>query len=219
MAEKTGSKKDRETVNDPGDTSRDETLDLGREVIALEIEGLEELHRSVGPQFAEAVEVCAAARRENGLEELKLVLITNATMLHQARVRRGLEVMDRSNGEIWAKLDAGTPEFFQRIARSAVSFEQILDNLRQAAQSRPIVIQSLFMRIQDQPPAAEEIAAYCQRLREIVEDGGQIKLVQVYTVSRPPAESFVAPLADAEVDALVQRIQRATGLKAEPFYA
>ena len=171
------------------------------------------------PQFAEAVEVCAAARRENGLEELKLVLITNATMLHQARVRRGLEVMDRSNGEIWAKLDAGTPEFFQRIARSAVSFEQVLDNLRQAAQSRPIVIQSLFMRIQDQPPAAEEIAAYCQRLREIVEDGGQIKLVQVYTVSRPPAESFVAPLADAEVDALVQRIQRATGLKAEPFYA
>jgi len=171
------------------------------------------------PQFAEAVEVCAAARRENGLEELKLVLITNATMLHQARVRRGLEVMDRSNGEIWAKLDAGTPEFFQRIARSAVSFERILDNLRQIARARPIVIQSLFMRIEDQPPPDEEIAAYCQRLGEIVEDGGQIKLVQVYTVSRPPAESFVSPLTAPEVDALAQRVHRETGLKAEPFYA
>ncbi len=57
MAEKTGSKKDCETVKDPGDTRREETLDLGREVIAIEIEGLEELHRSIGPQFSEAVEL------------------------------------------------------------------------------------------------------------------------------------------------------------------
>ncbi len=57
MAEKTGSKKDNDTTGSPEETRRNEALDLGREVIALEIEGLEELHRSVGPQFAEAVEM------------------------------------------------------------------------------------------------------------------------------------------------------------------
>jgi arabinose-5-phosphate isomerase len=55
MTEKTGSNKDSEAVKDAGGITRDEILDLGREVIALEIEGLEELHRSIGPRFGEAV--------------------------------------------------------------------------------------------------------------------------------------------------------------------
>ncbi len=57
MAEKTGSEKDCNPATDPGDVRSMETLDLGREVIALEIEGLEDLHRSIGPKFSEAVEM------------------------------------------------------------------------------------------------------------------------------------------------------------------
>jgi arabinose-5-phosphate isomerase len=57
MAEKTGSKKGSGTLKDGAQVRRGEALDLGREVIALEIEGLEELHRSVGPSFGEAVEL------------------------------------------------------------------------------------------------------------------------------------------------------------------
>jgi wyosine [tRNA(Phe)-imidazoG37] synthetase (radical SAM superfamily) len=170
------------------------------------------------PRFAEAIEVCAAARCDNGLDDVKLVLITNATQLHQDRVRRGLEVMDRNNGEVWAKLDAGTPEAYTRINRSAVPFDRILANIRQTARHRPIVIQSLFMRVDGQPPTEAELSAYAARLTEITAAGGQVKLVQVYTVSRPPAESFVASLADAEVDAIAQRVRDETGLPVEAFY-
>jgi len=42
--------------------------------------------------------------------------------------------------------------------------------------------------------------------------------VQVYTVARRPAESYVAPLNDAEVDAIVALIKERTGLAALPFY-
>ncbi len=42
--------------------------------------------------------------------------------------------------------------------------------------------------------------------------------MQVYTVARPPAESFVAALSDAEVDALAELVRRRTGLPAEVFY-
>jgi len=171
------------------------------------------------PQFAEAVDVCAAARAEYAAEDVKLVLITNATMLHQPRVKQGLEVMDRHHGEIWAKLDAGTAEYYQRIARSPVKFERILANLRETARARPLVIQSLFMRLEGEPPPETEVAAYCDRLREIVDAGGRIKLVQVYTVSRPPAESFVAALDTDEVEALAERVRRETGLEAEAFGA
>ena len=78
---------------------------------------------------------------------------------------------------------------------------------------RPLVIQSLFMRVAGEPPTPAELDAFCDRLNEITAAGGQLKLVQVYTVARRPAESFVAPLTDAEVDAIVALVERRTGLR------
>ena len=137
---------------------------------------------------------CADVRRRHRLDDVKLVLITNASLLHRWNVLPGLEILDQNNGEIWAKLDAGTEAYYRQVARSAVPLQQILDNLRETARARPIVIQTLFMRINDQPPTLIEIEAYCHRLQEIVAAGGQIKLVQIHTIARRPTESWVAPL-------------------------
>jgi len=104
------------------------------------------------------------------------------------------------------------------IIRAAIRFPQILDNLLLAARLRPLVIQSLFMRVHGAPPPQEEQEAYCDRLREIVAAGGQIKLVQLHTIARPPAESWVAALSPAEVDAMAELIRRRTGLPVAAFY-
>jgi len=149
---------------------------------------------------------------------VKLVLITNASMFHHDRVRRALETLDAANGEIWAKLDAGTEAYYRQVACTTVAYRQILDNLRQAAIVRPIVIQSLFARLRSQPPPPDEQEAYCRRLEEIVAAGGQIKLVQIHTVARRPAESWVTALADPEVDALAEQVRRRTGLTVASFY-
>lgn len=168
--------------------------------------------------FADAVSVCAEVRIRHRLDDVKLILITNASLLHRWNVLPGLEILDHNNGEIWAKLDAGTEDYFRQVARSAVSWRQILDNLKQAAQVRPIVIQSLFMRIHEQPPSANELDAYCRRLQEIVSSGGQIKLVQIHTVARRPAEPFVFALSNAEVDTIAEIVRRRTGLPVAGFY-
>jgi hypothetical protein len=81
-----------------------------------------------------------------------------------------------------------------------------------------LVIQALFMRVAGEAPPPAELEAFCDRLNEITASGGRLKLVQVYTVARRPAEDFVAPLADAEVDAIVALVKRRTGLSAEAFY-
>ena len=60
------------------------------------------------PEFREAVERIIAVREELGLQAVKLLVITNATLFHRPYVREGLALMDRNNGEIWAKLDAGS---------------------------------------------------------------------------------------------------------------
>jgi wyosine [tRNA(Phe)-imidazoG37] synthetase (radical SAM superfamily) len=167
--------------------------------------------------FDQIAEACAAVRRR-GPADLKLVLITNASMFHRPRVRRGLEILDANGGEIWAKLDVGSEAYYRRIIRSSIPLARILDNLREAARVRPIVIQSLFLRLEGQPPPPEEQDAYCDRLNEITASGGRIKRVQVYTVARPPAERFVSPLSNAEVDALAERVCRRTGLEVAAFY-
>jgi hypothetical protein len=139
-------------------------------------------------------------------------------MFHRPRVKRGLEILDANNGEIWAKLEAGTEEYFQLVDRTPIPFRQILDNITDAARVRPIVIQGLFMRIHGEPPSADELVAFCDRLNEVTAAGGQIKLVQVYTIARRTTEAYVAALANEEVDAIVDLVSERTRLRATAYY-
>ena len=104
------------------------------------------------------------------------------------------------------------------VDRTPIPFRQIVDNIISAAKVRPLVIQSLFMRVAGEAPPAEELAAFCDRLNEVTSAGGKISLVQIYTVARRPAESYVAPLSNDEVDAIVHMVQERTGLAAAAFY-
>jgi wyosine [tRNA(Phe)-imidazoG37] synthetase (radical SAM superfamily) len=168
--------------------------------------------------FDEIIAACAGLKRQRGLDDVKMVLITNASMFHRPHVKRGLATLDQNNGEIWAKLEAGTEEYFQLVDRTPIAFRQILDNITAAARVRPLVIQALFMRVHGEPPTRRELEAFCDRLNEITSAGGQLKLVQVYTVARRPAESFVAPLSNGEVDAITNLVRTRTNLNAESFY-
>jgi wyosine [tRNA(Phe)-imidazoG37] synthetase (radical SAM superfamily) len=168
--------------------------------IAFSGDGEPTTHRN----FDEVIAAVAALKQKHNLPQVKLL--------------RGLELLDQNNGEIWAKLEAGTAEYFKKIDRTTIHFEQILQNITAAAKIRPLVIQSLFMRVAGDPPPAAEIEAFCDRLNEISGAGGQLSLIQIYTVARKPTESYVTPLTDAEVDAIVNRVQARTGLQAAAFY-
>lgn len=163
--------------------------------------------------FDEVIEACATVKQKYGLDQVAMLLITNASMFHRDHVQRGLQILDENQGQIWAKLDAGTDEYYQLVERTTIPFQRILDNITEAAIVRPVVIQALFMRIHGAGPSELEQQAFCDRLNEIVGRGGQIKYVQLYTVARPPAESFVTSLSDEEVDRFVQLVQQQTGLK------
>jgi wyosine [tRNA(Phe)-imidazoG37] synthetase (radical SAM superfamily) len=173
---------------------------------------------TASPIFDEVVHLCADIRRRHGLDRVKIVLITNATLLQRPRVCQSLDVLDANNGEIWGKLDAGTEAYYQAIDRSKVKLAEVLENLVITARKRPIVIQSLFMRLNDQPPPPAEQEAYCDRLGEIVAGGGQIKLVQIHTIARRPAESFASPLENAEVDSLAELVKKRTSLAVAAYY-
>jgi wyosine [tRNA(Phe)-imidazoG37] synthetase (radical SAM superfamily) len=170
------------------------------------------------PQFPEVVRAVADIKRRRGLAGVKLVLITNATRFHKPAVREALAVLDANDGEIWAKLEAGTEAYYRLIDRTTIPFRLVLDNITEAAKVRPVVIQALFLRLHGEPPPRAELEAFCDRLNDVLRAGGRIRLVQVYTVARVPAEAYAGPLADAEVDAVVELVRRRTGLAAEAYY-
>jgi wyosine [tRNA(Phe)-imidazoG37] synthetase (radical SAM superfamily) len=147
----------------------------------------------------------------------KIVVITNATLLHRPEVQAALTYLDTVPSQVWAKLDAGTQEYYQLIERTKIPLQRVLDNLLLTGKSRSITIQTMFLRYRGEPPSAAEIAAYLGRLRDLIAGGCRISLVQVYTVARATAEVDATPLSVAEVDAIVARV-RALGLAAEAYY-
>ncbi len=167
--------------------------------------------------FAECVTAVAEVKKAEGLDRTKIVLITDAAGLDKTTVKEGLALMDQNNGEVWAKLDAGTEPYYQLVNRTHIQFDRILKNLTQTAQARPIVIQSLFLKIHEAiiPPA--ELTAYCDRLNEILRAGGQIREVHAYTLARPTPTDYVSRLTLAELQTVADTIRQQTGLSVSVF--
>lgn len=168
--------------------------------------------------FDEIVCDVAELKAFHNLDTVKMILITNASMFHRPVVEKALKTFDQNQGEIWAKLEAGSEEYYQQVERTTIPFSRILENIAIAAKVRPIVIQSLFMRIDGLPPTSHEIDAFCNRLNGIVERGGVIQTVQIYTVARHPAESKVTSLLQVEVNEIADEVVAQTALNVERFY-
>jgi wyosine [tRNA(Phe)-imidazoG37] synthetase (radical SAM superfamily) len=169
------------------------------------------------PNFAECVQIAADVKRAFDLPTTKIVLITDAAGLDKVDVQRGLEIMDANQGEIWGKLDAGTKAYFRLVNRTTIRFERILKNLLETARVRPIVIQSLFLKVHGALMPAEELAAYCERLNGLVRAGARIKAVHAYTVARPTPETFATKLDGPELGTIAGEIRARTGLGVETF--
>jgi len=167
--------------------------------------------------FTECVQTVVEVQQLEGLDETKIVLITDAAGLDKADVKRGMEIMDAHNGEVWGKLDAGTEEYFKLVNRSNVKFERILKNLEEAARGRPIIIQSLFLKVYGEIMSAEELKAYSGRLNDITETGGEIKEVHLYTVARPTPEQFATKLSEENLETMAETVRSTTNLTVKIF--
>ena len=155
--------------------------------------------------FDQVVERVVTVRNAAQLSESKLVLITDSACLHHEHVRRGLDLMSQTRGEVWGKLDVGTPEAYKRINRTRVPFERVLENLAQTASERTMIIQTMMLRIDGEGPPGDELEAYIGRL-EAIEARGELSEIHIYTIARAPMETWCAPLSDDEVDAIVERV-------------
>jgi wyosine [tRNA(Phe)-imidazoG37] synthetase (radical SAM superfamily) len=168
------------------------------------------------PNFVEAVERVVHLRARGQFPFFKLVLLTNTSGLDLPAVDQGLRLLTPRD-EVWAKLDAGTQDYMNRVNKPDCTLEKVLANILRFARQRPVVIQSLFPSLNGLEPSESETEAYVQRLKELQAGGAQISLVQIYSATRPTPHSECGHLPLRSLSRIARRVRDVTGLKAEVF--
>jgi histidinol dehydrogenase len=164
--------------------------------------------------FPAALEA-AGRLRERLAPAAALVVITNGTGLRDEKTFACMR--DAARGEaafgglldIWLKLDAGTPEWYEEINRSTVPFEELTACIRRFIRAAPATLQTMVCAVRGGEPPAEEEAAWVRLAAELAAQQPGVRKVQIYGKVRPAPED---PLAEALPEALLEK--RAEALRA-----
>jgi wyosine [tRNA(Phe)-imidazoG37] synthetase (radical SAM superfamily) len=154
------------------------------------------------------------AKRLADQNPCKLVLITNSTLVHLPKVREGIAALCSKNGEVWAKLDAGSEPFFKVMSGSKFSLDTITQHIADLLSEFPGRVQTMLCQIDGSGWNAVETYLYTERLKSI-RDVAQKRLreVQLYTTARHTA-SNIGPEPSIIMDTVANQVRYACpGLK------
>ena len=137
-------------------------------------------------EFAQVIELIGRVKADYNLpKNLKLVLITNGSLVNRPSVQAGVSAMAELNGEVWFKLDSVTREGRQRINNTRMSLMRMRENLRLATRLCPTWLQTCVFQINGMAPPVAESDAYLSFLESFLNEGEKLKGVLLYGLARP----------------------------------
>lgn len=164
------------------------------------------------PRFEAVVELIGEVLAAYDLAgRIKVVLITNGSLVEQAPVQRGLERMAALNGEVWFKLDSATREGLSSVNSTPMDPARHLERLRTAAGLCPTYIQTCVFQVDGAPMSPTERAAYLDAVQALVEEGVPVKGVLLYNLARAshqPEAPRLTPVSAAWMEAFARDIER-----------
>ena len=104
-------------------------------------------------EFPEVVQLIGRVmKRFDLVGKIKLVLITNGSLISRESVQAGLKRMAKLNGEIWYKLDSATREGMTRINNTRQSLKKTAEHLTLAASLCPTWVQTCVFALMGPRP-------------------------------------------------------------------
>ena len=136
-------------------------------------------------EFEQVIELIGKVKYDfDSLKELKLVLITNGSLIDRSNVQAGLRRLAKLNGEVWFKLDSVTREGRQHINNTRISSRRLRNNLQLAASLCPTWLQTCVFKTDDKPPTKIETSAYLKYIEKLLREGVPLKGVLLYGLAR-----------------------------------
>lgn len=187
---------------------------FGAGVLPVDIAFAGDGEPTLSSHLAEAIDIVAEARRRwpATLGGTKIVLITNSTGFLDPQVSGVLHRAAEDHGlEIWAKLDAGSEDWYRRVNRKGPPFGLLVDGLLEFARLRPVVLQTMFCALAEAPrgrptvPSEREIDAWIDLVFSLASRGARFSEIHLYTQSRPAPIGLTAPLDDRELREIGRR--------------
>lgn len=130
--------------------------------------------------------------------KLKLVLITNGSLIQQRSVQEGLKQLAKLGGEIWFKIDRATDTGLKCINNAAISAARVRENLKISTAICRTWVQTCVFNFNGEIMSSQERSAYLHLLDEIGKGENLFKGVLLYSLARPSQQPEFSRLAAVE---------------------
>lgn len=137
-------------------------------------------------EFEQVIDLIGYVKNDFDLpKDLKLVLITNGSLINRKPVQAGLKSMAKLNGEVWFKFDRALSDERHRINNTQMSLNQIRNHIALAASYCPTWLQTCVFQLNGAPPSEQETATYLDFVGGLIQDGIPLQGVLLYGLARP----------------------------------
>lgn len=143
------------------------------------------------------------------LHKIKIRLITNGSLMHEASVLKSIEMLEEINGEVWFKVDAATEETIKIINQVNLKPNQILERLLNTANICPTFVQTCIFMINGKSPDKKDIDAYIELINKAKKI---IKGVHLYGLARPSLQPRAKDLGRISEEELKNIAKKLIGL-------
>jgi len=162
-------------------------------------------------EFAEAVDLIGRIATEAGIfPAADYVLITNGSLIHQARVQDGLKILNGYGGQVWFKFDSATEEGRKLINNSGQSCRAAVENLMISSRLCTTALQTCLLDYDHRGLAETEKQAYLNVLKDI-KSNCPLRRIMLYTIARPslqPEAGHLKPLSVETLNAFADDIRQ-----------
>jgi len=158
-------------------------------------------------EFAEVIEIIARLKPA----DLKLVLITNGSLLQRDNVQQGLRRMAQLNGEVWFKLDRASESGMALVNDTKMMMDKVQQNLATAIACCPNTwLQTCWFALDNKAPLAQDEDDYVDFLKGLLRGGIKPQGVLLYGLARPSMQkegSRLSALSSAQMESFTARIR------------
>jgi wyosine [tRNA(Phe)-imidazoG37] synthetase (radical SAM superfamily) len=143
-------------------------------------------------EFAGVIELIAKLKPAG----LKLVLITNGSLLYRDNVQQGLRVMAQHDGEVWFKLDRASEAGMARINDTGMTLEKVRQNLTTAISCCANTwLQTCWFALDGVAPSQQDEDDYLDFIAGLLRQDVKPQGVLLYGLARPSLQAESARLS------------------------